>query len=79
MKAIKDLLNSLKKASKERDHRINLREAEGRYNIVKRDGEIYLTLDGERISTDYSNSMVIAVTELLDLRDKYINKYEQHD
>ncbi len=52
------------------------KEANERYNIVRRinkDGtiEIYLTLDGERISTTYGIDYADAVSELFELRLKY--------
>lgn len=52
------------------------READMRYNIVQhiqKDGsrETYLTLDGERISTNYGNDYAEAVFELFALRMDY--------
>ena len=53
------------------------REAEQRYNIVKHiqhDGsiDVYLTLDGERISTNYGIEWHAAVNELFQLRLSYM-------
>lgn len=78
---IKDWLYAQKQKSYEvRKNRIQ-HDADTRYNIVQRvhgkEFETYLTLDGERISTSYSNNLDIAVGELFELRAKYIAEHNK--
>lgn len=49
-------------------------EARQRYNIVKEGEDVYLTMDGERISGNVGRDYQLATSILFDIRGKYVEE-----